>query len=67
VIYCFYRAGVSYNVYFLITLGKVKSFFLESSINFRDNETLTGQLYELVMSLKNYPIVTSLISIWPIH
>jgi hypothetical protein len=64
VIYCFYRAGVSYNVYFLITLGKVKSFFLESSINFRDNETLTGQLYELVMSLKNYPIVTSLISIW---
>jgi hypothetical protein len=57
-------AGISYNAYILTSLGQVKSFFQDNSINLGDNETLTGQLYELVMSLKNYPIVTSLISIW---
>lgn len=60
----FYLSGTVYNIYVLCSLVQVKSFFVDNGMNLADRQSLTGQLYELAMSLKNYPIVTSLICIW---
>ena len=55
--------GVLFNGYILIRLGRIRSYFL-SSVESLSGDLLSTQLYELAMSLKNYPIVTMTVSLW---
>ena len=59
-------SGISHSTFVFYYLGQVKLIFVDSGLNLGDGRTLPGQLYELAMSLKNYPIATMLISLWAI-
>ena len=68
-LFCYYLpllVGIVHSSFVFYYLGQVKSIFVDSGLSLGDGRTLSGQLYELAMSLKNYPIATSLISIWAV-
>jgi hypothetical protein len=56
--------GLLFNGYILVRLGRIRSYFL-SSVESLSGDLLSTQLYELAMSLKNYPIVTMTVSLGP--